>query len=113
MSSFVSRSLDGAVSVLVATTLEREGFLAAFTERTGGVSSGPFDSLNLSLAVGDEQRNVRANRERVVQGLGLPAPFALPEQVHGALVADVGADRAGAGFDDLASRAAGADALAR
>jgi purine-nucleoside/S-methyl-5'-thioadenosine phosphorylase / adenosine deaminase len=108
---FEHRSLGRDGSALVSTSLERAGFLAAFTERLGGVSPEPFDSLNLSLAVGDDDRNVHTNRGHVVEGLGLPGPFALPEQVHGAVVAEVGPARAGAGFHDLSGRAAGADAL--
>jgi YfiH family protein len=109
--SFVRRSLAGGGFALVATTLERSGFLAAFTERTGGASSGPFESLNLSQVMGDDPSGVRANRERVVDDLALGGPFALPQQVHGVAVARVDGSNAGAGFRDPADRLAGADAL--
>jgi YfiH family protein len=109
--SFERRSLGRGGFALVATALERAGFLVAFTGRAGGLSAGPFDSLNLSQAVGDDPANVRANRGRVVDGLALGAPFALPEQVHGSGVARVDASGAGAGFDDATGRVPGADAL--
>ncbi|MDP9341591.1 MAG: peptidoglycan editing factor PgeF [Actinomycetota bacterium] len=108
--AFERRALGHRAHALVSTTLERAGFLAAFTERTGGTSPKPFDSLNLSLAVEDEAAKVRSNRARVVGGLGI-APFATAEQVHGTNAVRVGAKRAGAGFDDLGSRIPRTDAL--
>jgi YfiH family protein len=110
--SFQRRVLAGDGAALVATELERAGFLVAFTERGGGSSSGPFGSLNLSQAVGDDPDAVLANRELVVGSLGLGGPFALPEQVHGAGLAWVDRSSAGAGFSDPAGRVAGTDALA-
>ncbi len=108
--AFERRSLGHRGHVLVSTTLERVGFLAAFTERTGGTSSKPFDSLNLSFAVEDDDERVRTNRARVLAGLDV-APFATAEQVHGANAVRVGTKRAGAGFDDLGSRIPRADVL--
>ena len=104
------RQLGGQVRALVSSTLERAGFLAAFTERTGGVSPPPFDSLNLSLVTEDVSENARENRARVVSGLGIP-PFATAYQVNGAKVVRVGAKRAGAGFEDPETRIPGADVL--
>jgi hypothetical protein len=110
--SFERRALEGGGSALVATELDRAGFLVAFTERGGGSSAGPFGSLNLSQAVGDDPDAVMTNRGRVVRSFGLDGPFALPEQVHGAGLAWVDRSNAGAGFSDPAGRVAGADALA-
>jgi polyphenol oxidase len=50
--------------------------------RQGGVSDGPFASLNLSFAVGDDPELVRENRRRVAQTLGL-AELVGADQVHG------------------------------
>ena len=104
------RHLGGSAYALVSTTLQRAGFLAAFTERTGGMSPAPFDSLNLSLVTDDDSANGRENRGRVLAGLNIP-PFATPYQVHGAKVVKVGAKRAGAGFVDPETRIPRADAL--
>src|ERR1035438_5002740 len=41
------------------------GVGAAFTGRSGGVSSPPYDTLNMSGAVGDEPAAVAQNRQRV------------------------------------------------
>jgi polyphenol oxidase len=104
------RRLNGGIHALVSSTLERAGFLAAFTERRGGVSQPPFRSLNLGLYVGDRDEAVVENRRRAVAALGVPA-FASARQVHGAEVARVGASRAGAGFDDRSGPLPDADAL--
>jgi polyphenol oxidase len=109
--SFDRRALPGGGHVLVPTDLERDGFLVAFTERDGGVSAGPFASLNLSLVVGDDPPTVAENRRRVIDGLGVDR-FACPEQIHGAVIAEVDPGRAGAGFDDPGSRLPGADGVA-
>jgi YfiH family protein len=83
---------------LIATGLESRGVVAAFTERTGGRSAGPFESLNLGIKERDDPAAVRANREAVREALAV-AEFAFAEQVHGAQVADVTRDGATNGFD--------------
>ncbi len=57
-----------------------------FTTRAGGVSTGPYQSLNLSRAVGDDPGRVEENRRRVLALFGDP-PTAGLDQVHGARVA--------------------------
>jgi YfiH family protein len=104
------RPLAGGAYAVVSSSLERAGFLAAFTERTGGVSPAPFDSLNLSLSTDDDPANGRENRARVVSALRIP-PFASAYQVHGSGAVRVGAERAGAGFDDPEARLPPADIL--
>lgn len=60
---------------------------AAFTTRAGGVSAGPWESLNLGSHVQDDPERVRANRDLVRTWAGAPVVFA--HQVHGADVAVV------------------------
>ena len=43
----------------------------AFTTRAGGVSASPYDTLNLSLDVGDDPAAVASNRRLVLDRLGL------------------------------------------
>ena len=62
------------------------GVRALTTTRTGGVSAGPFASLNLALHVGDDPTHVHENRRRL-RAL-LPAAPAWLSQVHGAAVVD-------------------------
>ena len=60
---------------------------AVFTTRRGGVSVGPFASLNLGLLTDDEDEDVRSNRDRVGALVGVPwARFARGRQVHGETV---------------------------
>jgi hypothetical protein len=56
-----------------------------FTTRTGGVSEGPYTSLNLGILTGDERESVRENRHRAAAAVGLdPGRVAMGRQVHGA-----------------------------
>ncbi|MDZ7801552.1 MAG: peptidoglycan editing factor PgeF [Trueperaceae bacterium] len=63
------------------------GAVHAFTTRSGGVSGGPYRTLNLGLSTGDAPEAVHENRRRVREALGLdPARVAQVHQVHGATV---------------------------
>ena len=55
--------------------------------RRGGVSAGPFASLNLGRLTADDGANVDENRERLAAAVGLPRErFLYGRQVHGATV---------------------------
>ncbi len=56
---------------------------AAATLRSGGVSQGTFDSLNLGLHVNDEPENVYKNRRIISRMLDLPSEPVWMDQVHG------------------------------
>jgi polyphenol oxidase len=56
---------------LTSGLLTRAGFAHAFFTRRGGVSEGPFESLNLSPEVGDRPEHVRENLGRAARSLGL------------------------------------------
>ena len=58
----------------------------AFTDRYGGVSAVPFDSLNLALEGGDDPEATAANLTRVVADFAPGASVADLHQVHGAVV---------------------------
>jgi copper oxidase (laccase) domain-containing protein len=75
------------------------GGLDAFvTTRAGGVSTGPYESLNLSLSVGDDPRAVLENRRRAATAIGADlGDFIFIRQVHGAGVRVVGAADRGTG----------------
>ncbi|MFQ6370914.1 peptidoglycan editing factor PgeF [Shewanella sp. YIC-542] len=64
----------------------------AMTDRHGGVSLPPFDSLNLGTHVGDDAAAVAANRQRLQQALHLPSEPAWLEQIHGKQVVHLGQD---------------------
>jgi hypothetical protein len=63
---------------------------AAFTTREGGVSAGPWASLNLAGHVGDDPVNVAENRRRLREALRLPGEPSWLEQVHGCEVVAAG-----------------------
>jgi YfiH family protein len=70
-----------------AIEIDLPGARALFTTRRGGVSTGPFASLNLGLWTGDEPECVAANRERVAERVGISRErFAQGRQVHGTAV---------------------------
>jgi polyphenol oxidase len=57
---------------------------ALMTTRAGGVSVGPFTSLNLGRAAGDDAASVIENRRRFEAAMGVPTRYL--SQVHGARV---------------------------
>lgn len=60
-----------------------------FATRIGGVSSAPFETLNLGLSSGDEAASVEANRDRVLRAFGVDREQVTAfHQVHGARVLD-------------------------
>lgn len=107
---FERRHLGGRAYALVASNLEDVGFLAAFSERTGGSSSDPFASLNVSFTVGDDPLSVAANRRRLADGL-MVSPFAVAGLAHGPRIRAVGRKRAGAGFEGPRGVVARSDGL--
>jgi len=62
-------------------SLDRHLFHGIFT-RHGGVSSPPFDSLNISLSVNDRQKDVTSNIKRIKDAIGAK-DLIHANQVHG------------------------------
>ena len=57
----------------------------AFSTRLGGVSEGPYESLNLGILTEDDPARVKRNRELLAAGLERdPAAVAMGWQVHAA-----------------------------
>jgi len=70
------------------------GLWHGFLGRAGGISRGPFASLNLSASLGDAEGDVQSNWQRVTASLGGSGEFVRIRQVHGDTVveaAEVGA----------------------
>ncbi|KXJ45988.1 MAG: YfiH family protein [Bermanella sp.] len=63
---------------------------AISTRRHGGISEGPYSSLNLANHVGDDDRVVTQNRSTLFHKLQLPAKPVWLEQVHGTRVMELG-----------------------
>ena len=75
---------------LEAGYLLGRGFRLLFTDRHGGVSRPPYDTLNLSPDRGDDADAVRANRQAVASALRLrPGRLVFMQQVHGLRMARV------------------------
>ncbi|OGL60517.1 MAG: hypothetical protein A3J27_06350 [Candidatus Tectomicrobia bacterium RIFCSPLOWO2_12_FULL_69_37] len=85
MSHLQNRESDG-VEVFRSPLLEALPFIRhGFSTRRGGVSEGPYHSLNLGQAAGEEPDRVRENRRRFFEAVGMaPARLAEVHQVHGA-----------------------------
>jgi YfiH family protein len=65
------------------------GVHAFVTDRRGGVSPAPYDSLNLGDHVGDDAANVAENRSRVAAAIGVDASrLVIVNQAHGRDVVD-------------------------
>lgn len=78
------------------------GVAAAASTRLGGVSEGPYTSLNLGLNTGDQPEAVQENRKRFFQALG----FSLQQsasafQVHGDAILHVREHGRWDGYDAL------------
>ncbi len=102
----------GALSLLTWPALDASDADAAVTARTGGVSSGPYASLNLSLSVGDDPARVLENRRRLAAAFGAGlGDFVFARQVHGAGVRVVGEADRGSGAYCLHDAIQNADAL--
>ena len=70
------------IDLLRVEGLGDDRIVHAFTTRRGGVSEGPYESLNLSWSRGDDKDCVAENRKRVRHALG-DAPLVFANQVHG------------------------------
>ena len=102
----------GALRLLTWPALEASGADAVVTARSGGVSSGPYATLNLSLSVSDDPGHVLENRRRLAHALGAgPEDFVFARQVHGSGARVVGDADAGSGAFSLDDAIPDADAL--
>jgi polyphenol oxidase len=100
------------VGVLTWPALADHGVDAVVTTRHGGVSDGPYASLNLGLHVGDDPDTVIENRRRAAATVGLDlADLVFCQQSHGPAVAVVGRAQRGRGAMREADALAGTDAL--
>lgn len=69
--------------LLTFPMLEKTGVIHAFTTRAGGVSTGMFESLNLSFTRGDDADAVTENYRRVAAALGgTLADIVCSDQTH-------------------------------
>lgn len=84
-------TLPNGVVVYQSRQLLELGVIHAFSTRIGGVSTGPFESLNFGNPTGgvqDSVEHLQDNCARLLAGLEIPdIPMAWVQQVHGGIVA--------------------------
>lgn len=104
---------DNGLEYLTVPAFTATGIVAhGFTTRRGGVSSGPFHSMNMDFKVGDDPANVLVNREKMCRALGTTLDsMVAADQVHGDLVLSVDRSHAGRGARSNEDALAGVDAL--
>lgn len=98
----IERERNG-IRFFASELLDRHADVAALvTTRHGGVSTGPFATLNLGAKTNDDPRNVRENRARVARLFGHDArQLVFARQVHGDAIAQVPRGFEGGVFDDV------------
>lgn len=102
----------GDLEVLAWPALQPLGVDAVVTTRAGGVSAGPYESLNLALHVGDDRPAVLENRRRAAAALGADLDdLVFGSQVHGARASVVGVTDRGRGAREPSDALADTDAL--
>ena len=100
MSGLVRQQVGDLAVHVDAGLREEHGIVVAFSERTGGRSARPFESLNLASHVGDDPSCVDDNRALLMAALGiepLRSRLTVPEQVHGVIVREVAGAMPGLG----------------
>jgi polyphenol oxidase len=89
------------------------GYEVAFSTRQGGVSEGPFESLNLGKLTRDTEENVEENRRRLCGALGVDAGrLTFNRQRHSAVVHRAVGGRRGTDGDGIWTDEAGVPMLA-
>lgn len=85
------KRLNGVVLYRFGALEDVDGLLHAILTRIGGVSRGPYATLNLGHTVGDDLEAVEENHRRALSPLGFsPSGIVSPWQVHGSQVDVVG-----------------------
>ena len=83
--------------------LSKQGGVDHFVStRVGGLSSPPYESLNIGFHVGDTPETVLSNRARLAESVGIPlSDFVVAKQVHSGTVTIVTDGMRGYGAMDL------------
>ncbi|NLJ86641.1 MAG: peptidoglycan editing factor PgeF [Firmicutes bacterium] len=106
------RGIDGVGFFELDAALSAPNLVCAFSTRVGGVSQGPFASLNLGMHVGDDSQTVLINRQRLSHALGISLDeWVTAEQVHGGAVAVVTDSHRGRGAFSKELAVPGVDGL--
>jgi len=102
----------GPLEVLTWPALAEAGCEIVVTTRSGGVSAGPYATLNLGLHVGDDPEAVGENRRRAAVAVAATlADLVVGAQVHGDRVTEVTAADRGRGAERADDAVPDVDAL--
>ncbi len=94
------------------STFPEEMVVHGVTARNGGVSKGPYESMDMALHTGDEEADVVENRRRFLGRLGLDFNrLTTAEQIHGDRIVRVDERNAGRGRLKYEDAISGTDAL--
>ncbi len=95
--------MDNVVSFYQPAIFQAFGFLVGGeSKRHGGVSSKPYQSLNLGLNTDDIYKNVTENRKRLFSFLNIPEQqTAAASQIHGTEIIEVHQPGLSKGYDAL------------
>lgn len=84
----------------------------AFSTRIGGISSGPFATLNLAFPLGDDPQNILTNRKLFCQSIGVNyQEVVCAQQVHEDTIAAVDEKNKGQGAYDFETGLPATDGL--
>lgn len=88
LSTMIRKEKNGVVWFEFEKLAPYTEFRHAVFSRLGGISEGRYASLNLSISVGDHPDNVKENRRRAFDAIGLDASvsFVAGHQIHDAHV---------------------------
>jgi YfiH family protein len=90
--------------------VDLNGGRVVFSTREGGVSDGPYASLNLGILTDDDQGRVAENRARLASSAGLsPGQVAMGWQVHGVEIQEWEGPPSGGGFAEPGAELAQVD----
>jgi copper oxidase (laccase) domain-containing protein len=88
--------------IIIPEIFDTQKIIASQSTRLGGISSPPFDSMNLGLSVKDDEKNVLRNRELFFEKLGIEmSRVSRSHQVHGNKVLLVNEPITTEGYDAL------------
>lgn len=92
-----------SVSTFRFQNLSKQGGVDHFVStRVGGLSSPPYESLNIGFHVEDDAKTVLSNRARLAESVGIPlSDFVVAKQVHSGTVTVVTDGMRGYGAMDL------------
>ncbi len=93
------RAGNGVVYTAFENLSAYENLVHGFSTRLGGVSSPPYDEMNLGFGRGDSRENVENNYRLLAEALKIKAEdMVLSSQVHLTRIREVGLDNRGEGI---------------